>query len=231
MDISDRFTRILQALFEVATANSPALLIFDEVDYLTRSRTEEESSFDRRSKNQLLSLFSDLDRSTSVILMGQSNRLWQIDSAFLSRFQQRIFLYLPNDEAKLRMLEMGLQEDSFRFSQDEMSSIKELVASSEYLGRDIEAAMTKSRFDKLRQLRKSSCFAPPGAKELWEPCASDHPHALHQPFAAWKVEQMIPSAITCTELSNVFRRLKLASSSEDRRKHQNWAKSFGTFDA
>ncbi|KAL8832090.1 MAG: hypothetical protein Q9191_000469, partial [Dirinaria sp. TL-2023a] len=199
---------MLQALFKVATVNAPAVVFFDKVDYLTRSRTDDESSFDRRSKNQLLSLFSDFGKGTSVFLMGATNRPWQIDSAFLSRFQQRIFLDLPDDEAKLRMLEHGFQGDSFRFCEDELAAIKHLLGSSECSGRDIEAAMAKLRFDKLRQLRKSSFFAPSGAQGLWEPCASDHPLAKHQPFADWPVEQLVPSTITYTELSGAFGRLK-----------------------
>ena len=221
----------MQTLFKAATANAPAVVFFDEIDYLTRSRTEEESSFDRRIKNQLLSLFSELVSNSSVLLMGATNRPWQIDSAFLSRFQQRLFIDLPDNEVKLKMLELGLEHDTFKLTKEDRGILNQLLGSSEFSGRDIEAALAKVRFEKLRQLKKSSCFAPAQAEGLWEPCSSSHPLAKHQPFKDWSIETLVPSPITFADLSATLSKMKVVTTVEERRKHQDWAKAFGTVES
>ena len=88
--------RATQALFATARAYAPAILFFDEVDYITRIRTDGETAFDRRIKNQLLNLFNLLNKDGFVLLMGATNRLRDIDSTSISRFQRRLFLGLSS---------------------------------------------------------------------------------------------------------------------------------------
>ena len=135
----------MQTLFRVAKAKSPAIMFFDEIDHLTETRAGEDSSFERRSKNHLLTLFGLLSRDSSVLIMGATNRLWDIDSAFLSRFQQRIFFGLPDSTVKLEILIKDLEDDRHTLEKGDHGALEQLLRQKAVSGRDIAAALGRVR--------------------------------------------------------------------------------------
>ena len=224
----------MQVLFTVAKANTPTVLFFDEVDYLTRIQTGDESNFDRRAKNQLLELFSKLSKDTSVLLMGATNRPWDIDSAFLSRFQQRLFLDLPDDDEKLQMVVRGLEEDRLVLGEGDNEALTLLLGQLTCSGRDIEAALGTLRYTMLRRLKRCSVFAPVGDSGLWEPCLPSHPMAKRQPFKEWPVQELLPSPITYADLKAALTQVKPSTTDGELERHKKWAAergvSTGVFD-
>ena len=88
--------RIIKALADVAKKHKPSIVFIDEIDSLTRQRQSSESSFDRRSKNSLLEMFNEISHEPSIFIIGATNRPWDLDPAFLSRFQHKVYLGLPS---------------------------------------------------------------------------------------------------------------------------------------
>lgn len=210
----------MQSLFTVAKANAPAILFFDEVDYLTRARSTDEASFDRRTKNQLLGLFSKLAKDTSVLIMGATNRPWDVDSAFLSRFQEKAFFDLPNHDAKRRMLARALCKDRHMLAERDFEALAGVEGYTAWSGRDIEAALGKLRFVKFKELMRSSVFAPVGGSGQWEPCLPSHPLAKRQPFKEWVVTDLVPSAITAANLIAVLSKIVPSTTDEELSHHR-----------
>lgn len=217
----------MQTLFSVARANSPAVIFFDEVDYLTRTRTGEESGFERRSKNQLLELFNKLHRDTSVLLMGATNRPWDIDSAFISRFHQRVFVGLPNTMEKEQMLVTGLEEDRCALTDADYKGLAQAIEDIPYSGRDIDSALGILRFSKLRELKHSSVFAPV-EKDLWAPCSLSHPHAKQQAFEEWRVEDLVLGEITYEDARVALSTVRPLVTRGELEQHEKWADDFGS---
>ena len=56
-----------------------------------------DSIFDRNSKNSLLEMFNLISHEPSIFVIGATNCPWDLDPAFLSRFQRKVYLSLPND--------------------------------------------------------------------------------------------------------------------------------------
>lgn len=81
----------MQALCDLAKKNLPCIIFFDEIDGLTRQRESEESSFDRRTKDQLLESFNVFVQEPSIFIIGASKRPCDIDPALVSRFQSKIY--------------------------------------------------------------------------------------------------------------------------------------------
>ena len=80
----------MRTLPEIARAEKSSIVFYDEVDSLTRRREGSESSFDHRTKNQLSEFFDALARESGIFIIGATNRPWDIDPAFLSRFNRKI---------------------------------------------------------------------------------------------------------------------------------------------
>ena len=106
-------------LFEQAKANAPAIVFIDELDAVGRSRTSGIAGFsggnDEREQtlNQILTEMDGFDSSTSVIVIGATNRPDVLDAALLraGRFDRRVAVQPPDRtgrEAILRVHTRGV---------------------------------------------------------------------------------------------------------------------------
>ena len=126
-------------LFERVRASAPAILFLDELDILTRDRAVSgNDALLQEVIGQLLHEIDGIRRSTThVFLLAATNRADQIDAAMRSRFQEQIQIPLPNQEARIRLLEIFLRAKPLDSSLAEVS--RALAEKSHGMsGRDIQ---------------------------------------------------------------------------------------------
>ena len=99
-------------LFQNARAVSengqPAIIFLDEIDSLVGIRSEEVGG-EIRTRNQFLKEMDsvvDKSRSLHVYIVGATNKPWVLDQPFIRRFQKRVFVPLPNSQARLEMFKI-----------------------------------------------------------------------------------------------------------------------------
>ncbi len=95
--------KLVKELFEMAREKSPAVIFIDEIDALAGSRGERsESGGERRIKTQLLQEIDGMKSTPEhrVLVLGATNRPWDIDTAMLRRFEKKIYVPLPDLEAR-----------------------------------------------------------------------------------------------------------------------------------
>jgi cell division protease FtsH len=101
-------------LFTQAKEAAPAIVFIDELDAIGRSRTSGVGGFsggnDEREQtlNQILTEMDGFDSSTSVIVIGATNRPDVLDQALLrpGRFDRRIAVQPPDRAGRLAILEV-----------------------------------------------------------------------------------------------------------------------------
>jgi len=101
-------------LFRQAKEESPAIVFIDELDAVGRARSAGGSSFgggsDEREQtlNQILTEMDGFDTSTSVIVVGATNRIDVLDKALLrpGRFDRRVVVQAPDREGRRLILEV-----------------------------------------------------------------------------------------------------------------------------
>ncbi|XP_011200361.2 katanin p60 ATPase-containing subunit A-like 2 [Bactrocera dorsalis] len=90
--------KIMRILFHMAQKHAPSIIFFDEIEGLTSRRdrpSDHESS--KRFKNELLQLLDGMEQQmSSVFVLASSNLPWDIDDAFLRRFEKKLLVQLPN---------------------------------------------------------------------------------------------------------------------------------------
>ncbi|KAH8276537.1 hypothetical protein KR044_011262 [Drosophila immigrans] len=90
--------KILRVLFHMAARRAPSVIFFDEIESLTSKRdrsTDHESS--KRFKNELLQLLDGMEHTLSgVFVLASTNLPWDIDEAFLRRFEKKLLVQLPS---------------------------------------------------------------------------------------------------------------------------------------
>lgn len=88
--------------------NVPVILFVDELDSLLGTRSNEVGG-EIRVKNQFLTEMDGIvskSKDLQLYVIGATNKPWSLDWPFLRRFQKRIFISLPDVEARLQMFKL-----------------------------------------------------------------------------------------------------------------------------
>lgn len=147
--------KLLCALFQTARARVPSILFFDEIDSLLSQRggaAEHEAS--RRFKSEFLihmdGLLSETgDQQGHLFVLATSNAPWDLDEALRRRLEKRIYIPLPEEAARVRMLEHFLKDIVLAEDVD-----LPLVASQleRYSGADVQLVCREASMSPMRRL-------------------------------------------------------------------------------
>ncbi len=98
--------KLIQALFAFAVARQPSVIFIDEIDSLLSARSSSEHEVSRRIKTEFLVQFDGVGTRLEdrVVVIGATNRPFDLDEAVLRRFTSRIFLPMPNAAAREQMI-------------------------------------------------------------------------------------------------------------------------------
>jgi SpoVK/Ycf46/Vps4 family AAA+-type ATPase len=104
--------KYLEALFSLARKIQPTIVFIDEIDSLTRRRSDLDSGWNATMKSQFLSLWDGLltDKGSQVVVLGATNRRQDIDEAFMRRMPLQIKLDLPNSAQRAEILRVLLSD-------------------------------------------------------------------------------------------------------------------------
>jgi len=117
--------KLVRALFAVAKELQPSIIFIDEVDSLLCERREGEQEASRRIKTQFLLEFDGVQSSSDdrVLVMGTTNRPFELDDAVLRRFPKRVYVQMPDSDARAALLEKLLSKHDSPLSRREIAQI------------------------------------------------------------------------------------------------------------
>jgi vacuolar protein-sorting-associated protein 4 len=104
--------RLIKELFGLAREESPSIVFVDEVDSIATARGSKEMGGERRIKTQLLIEMDGMKakKEERIIVLGATNRPWDLDAAFRRRFEKKIYIGLPDDKARELMFKLNTRE-------------------------------------------------------------------------------------------------------------------------
>ncbi len=102
--------RAIREIFRKARQAAPALVFFDEIDSIVPSRGGAESNVTERVVSQFLTELDGLVLLKDVVIVAATNRPDLLDSSMLrpGRFDRLIYIPMPDNEARKRILEIYL---------------------------------------------------------------------------------------------------------------------------
>lgn len=120
--------KMMRGLFKLAEEIGPSIIFFDEIDSLLSARGEGEHEASRRMKTEFLVQFDGVGSSTNgdILIIAATNRPFDLDDAVLRRFPKKIFIGLPDSEARSAIIKNLLKDEKCDFSKSEL---KDLVSS------------------------------------------------------------------------------------------------------
>jgi SpoVK/Ycf46/Vps4 family AAA+-type ATPase len=104
--------KLAGAVFTLAVKLQPCIIFIDEIDSFLRSRNTNDHEATAMMKTQFMMLWDGLctDNST-VIVMGATNRPSDLDKAILRRMPAQFHVGLPNEEQRLKILKLILENE------------------------------------------------------------------------------------------------------------------------
>jgi len=150
--------KLVKILYDEARERQPSIIFIDEVDALTQARgSGSEHDSMRRVKTQLLTSMEGLGstRTDRIVTIGATNIPWEIDSAFRRRFERRIYVPVPDIEARAKVFEINSKGISLADDVD-FKTLAELTEG--FSGSDIANVCREAIFAPVRELDSSGAL-------------------------------------------------------------------------
>ena len=197
-------TKLFSALFNKAREKQPSLIFMDEIDSVVMSREAQVHEATRRVIGQLLSEIEGFStkKEDKIIFMGATNRPWDLDDAMLSRFERKIYIPLPDKDARADIFQIhtkGVQLDGIGF--------EELAGQTEnFSGRDISSICREAIISMIREQN-------PRLEDLTSKDVNTY-SLKHRP-------------LTKKDFDTAFKKIKKPITPEDLKRFEEWKEEFG----
>lgn len=101
--------KIVNAIFTLANKIEPCIIFIDEIDSFLRERSSMDHEVTATVKAEFMTLWDGLVSNGSIIIIGATNRLNDIDPAFLRRLPKRFLIPLPGLQERIKILQVFLE--------------------------------------------------------------------------------------------------------------------------
>ncbi|GAV70608.1 AAA domain-containing protein [Cephalotus follicularis] len=153
--------KLTKALFSFASKLAPVIIFVDEVDSLLGARGGSfEHEATRRMRNEFMAAWDGLRTKDSqrILILGATNRPFDLDDAVIRRLPRRIYVDLPDAENRMKILKIFLVQENletdFRF--DELANVTEGYSGSDLKNLCIAAAYRPVQ-ELLEEEKKQEC--------------------------------------------------------------------------
>mmetsp|Transcript_27041 Transcript_27041/g.52706 ORF Transcript_27041/g.52706 Transcript_27041/m.52706 type:complete len:449 (+) Transcript_27041:223-1569(+) len=236
--------KLVKTMFETARENRPSIVFIDEIDSIATSRSDSESESSRRIKTELLVQMDGVGHSLDgMLILCATNLPWAIDSAVRRRCQKRIYIPLPDDRARKRMMEIHvakIQPPPLLTS----DNFEELANRTDgFSGSDISILVRDAIMEPVRRCQDAVAFKwievtlpgkdgePEENVKRLQPCSPSEPGCLEMTLMDLAQNHgpqfLIAPPVTFMDFSKTLERCKPSVSQEDLEEFQKFTLDFG----
>ena len=160
-DISSKWfgeaEKCAKAVFTLAAKISPAVIFIDEIDaILTQRGGSEEHEGMRKIKNEIMASWDGLlsNSTDRVVVLGATNRPFDLDDAVLRRFDRRILVDLPNVDQRRAILGVILKDEVLDAGLD-LDELASDNMTKGFSGSDIKSLCVAAAYNPIRDFLKA----------------------------------------------------------------------------
>ena len=158
---------MIKSLFSLARERKPSIIFIDEIDSMCGNRSDGENEASRRVKTEFLVQMQGVGHDdTGVLVLGATNLPWALDPAIRRRFERRIYISLPEYEARLGMLKNGMKNNPNTLKEEDFDFFAKKTEM--FSGSDIAILIRDAVYEPVRRLQTATHFKQVNGKYV--PC-------------------------------------------------------------
>ena len=143
--------RVVKQLFEMARQSKPSIIFIDEVDSLCSARgSGTGSATTDRIKTEFLAQMHGVGNNDGILVVGVTTIPWALDLAIRRCFERRIYIPLPEAEARKFMFNFNLSHVHHELSNRDIIDMSRRAEG--YSGEDIAIVFKKAILVKILPL-------------------------------------------------------------------------------
>ncbi|TPX56084.1 hypothetical protein PhCBS80983_g04811 [Powellomyces hirtus] len=144
--------KLVRALFAVARVYQPSVIFVDEIDSLLSKRNDGEHDATRRIKTEFLVQFDGCatDAQDRILMIGATNRPQEIDEAVRRRFRKKLYVPLPEAQARTQMIRNRMASLAHSLTDHDLDVI--VGKTDGYSGSDMDGLVREASLGPIRAI-------------------------------------------------------------------------------
>ena len=219
---------MIRAVMEEARRQRPCIVFVDEIDSIGRSRTEGEKDSTRRMKNELLKQLDGVGADNKgVVVVGATNAPWEIDPALRRRFEKRIYVPLPDEAARERIIRIHLKGEPSTLTNAHYRRLAKLTRG--FSGSDAAQLCREALMEPVRELMRATHFKRVriDGTMKYVPARSNARGAIATSLFGLKGEDVHCRPVAASDFRSALARVKSTVKTEDLKRHKAFSDKFG----
>ena len=172
----------MKALFDMARKAGPSIVFIDDISNLI-SDYNYDSDVARRPKIEFLVQMDDIAKnSDDIVVLATTSAPWKLDMSIIKRFEKRIFVHLPSEDARVMLLMNQLDSNPCDITEEQFLELGHRTDG--FTGSDIVTLVKDALMQPLRNAKyfkrvsAPSREDPTATEDVFIPCSQDDPNAL-----------------------------------------------------
>jgi len=219
--------RLVRSLFELGRAHRPSIIFIDEIDSLCSNRSEGENDATRRIKTEFLVQMQGVGKGTEgMLILGATNIPWELDPAMRRRFEKRVYINLPEPEARSKIFKIHLGNTPHTLTGADFEELGNLTDG--YSGSDIAIIVKDALMAPIRKCQTATKFKNTADGHVM-PTTNDDPEGFPCTLNDLKDPSKLKAPLICKEdLLKSLKDVKKSVSLADLKRQDEWTKQFGS---
>lgn len=216
--------KLVKSLFEKARETKPSIIFIDEIDSLCGARGENDSEASRRIKTEILVQMQGVgNNSDGIVVLGATNIPWQLDSAIRRRFEKRIYIPLPSQNAREQMIQKNLGDVPHCVQREDFRKLSEMTDG--FSGSDISVFVRGALMQPLRRLQLATHFKKQGSKYV--PCSPGDVKAIEMKLEQVSPDELEVPLVTMNDFIRALEKSRPSVSQSDLERYVEFTSDFG----
>ncbi|KAI8812709.1 P-loop containing nucleoside triphosphate hydrolase protein [Cladochytrium replicatum] len=226
--------RLVKNLFQLARENKPAIIFIDEVDSLCGSRGEGESEASKRIKTEFLVQMQGVGHDmTGVLVLGATNIPWQLDNAIRRRFEKRIYIPLPDVNARMKMFQLNVGNTPCKLTMRDYRALADRTEG--FSGSDIAVIVRDALMEPVRKVQMATHFkkvmAPArdtgDVREHLTPCSPGDPGAIEKSWMEVEAHELVEPELGVSDFVKALSNGRKSVNESEVGAYEKWTNDFG----
>ena len=148
--------KLVRALFQLAYEMQPSVVFIDEIESILSKRKDGENDAMKRLKTEFLIQFDGVGSSEEnrVLIIGATNRPFDLDPAVIRRLPKRVYVGPFNDEEKKGFIKKIITQNKCNITDEQFLQIAKMC--NNYSNSDLKELCREAAYEPLRELNTSS---------------------------------------------------------------------------